>query len=178
MTTDTPAPLLTPLIAVLVSWLLVRAGQALGAEAARRWRNRTPGQAARRLLERSFAALLGLCVGTTAPPVSAASVAVTTGADEPAPVPVTMRPLTPRPAPITPTAEPADQTWVIAAGDHLWGLSRSALEDALRHVPTDREIAAYVTEVIERNRHVFVVAGDPDLVVPGQVFVRPPLPGA
>jgi nucleoid-associated protein YgaU len=74
-----------------------------------------------------------------------------------------------------PVAEP---TWTIRSGDHLWGLAQDALRDAAGQEtrdPTDAEVGRYVGAVVDRNRATFVVSGHPDLVLPGQVFVRPPI---
>jgi len=66
-------------------------------------------------------------------------------------------------------------TWTIQPGDHLWSLARRALEEA-GHPPSDAEVVVYMRAVVEQNRHLLVVADEPDLVYPGQVFTRPPLP--
>jgi len=162
------APTLAAVLTMLVAWIGVRVGCAVAMTAVRRWRGRTDRPHAARLVEHGVAALVGFSV---AMPLAAA-----TDPGEPAPEPATMRRLTPSVRPAVPTAEPVDQTWTISPGDHLWGLSAVTLEAALGRTPTDTEIAGYVSEVIERNRHVFAVPTDPDLVFPGQVFVRPPSP--
>jgi hypothetical protein len=92
----------------------------------------------------------------------------------PAPAPADAVPVEPR-AEAPPPAEPADR-WTIRPGDHLWGLSERALAEAWNRPPTDAEVATYVANVIELNRDVFVVPGEPDLVIPGQVFMRPAIP--
>jgi nucleoid-associated protein YgaU len=170
------APTLAAVLALLLVWVGGRAGRAIGAAAVGRWRTRASDLLAARLVEHGVAALLGLSVATTVTPIAPPSSAATTGPGEPAPEPATMRPLTPSIRPAVPAAAAVDQTWTIAPGDHLWGLSHRALEVAFGRTPTDTEIADYVSEVIERNRHVFVVRANPDLVFPGQVFARPPLP--
>jgi nucleoid-associated protein YgaU len=74
-----------------------------------------------------------------------------------------------------PDAAPEVSVWTIRPGDHLWGLATDALREHGRE-PSDREVADYVAVVVEQNRDALVVPGHPDLVLPGQVFVRPPLP--
>lgn len=170
------APTLAAVLTMLVAWIGVRVGCAVAMTAVRRWRGRTDRPHAARLVEHGVAALVGFSVATTVPPVAPLPLAAATDPGEPAPEPATMRRLTPSVRPAVPTAEPVDQTWTISPGDHLWGLSAVTLEAALGRTPTDTEIAGYVAEVIQRNRHVFAVPTDPDLVFPGQVFVRPPPP--
>jgi hypothetical protein len=99
-----------------------------------------------------------------------------------------MRPLDPTPAPSPqPTAATAGDgqatgvteaaaTWTVQPGDHLWGLAQRALAGGGESSPTDAEIAAYVDAVVELNRSRLVVPNEPDLIFPGQVFERPPLP--
>jgi hypothetical protein len=41
--------------------------------------------------------------------------------------------------------------------------------------PTDADTVVYLRALIERNRGVFAVPGDADLVFPGQRFELPPV---
>ena len=77
------------------------------------------------------------------------------------------------PAPPAPTPE---TNWTIRAGDHLWGLAAAALAENWSTPPTDAEVSDYLALVVEQNRATLAVPDDPDLVFPGQVFVRPPVP--
>lgn len=169
-------PTLVAVLTVLTAWIGTRAGRAVGVVAMRAWRGRLAAPRTARLVEHGVAALIGFSVAATVPPAPPPAVAVATGPAEPAPEPATMRPLPPSVPPVVPAAEPVDETWTIQPGDHLWGLSHVVLEAALGRPPTDTEIAGYLSEVIERNRHAFAVPTDPDLVFPGQVFVCPPPP--
>lgn len=74
----------------------------------------------------------------------------------------------------TETADRPDQ-WTVQPGDHLWGLARAALLEAGRST-SDAAVADYLEAVVELNRSRLVVQDEPDLIFPGQVFVRPPLP--
>jgi outer membrane biosynthesis protein TonB len=65
-------------------------------------------------------------------------------------------------------------TWTIAPGEHLWHVASRTLAAAGR--PTDdASVSAYLTRLVEANRQVLVVPGEPDLVFTGQVFVLPPV---
>jgi hypothetical protein len=75
-----------------------------------------------------------------------------------------------------PTA--AVETWTIAPGDHLWAVAAETLADHWRRPPTDREIVPYWRTLVEANRDRLVDHDQPDLVLPGQVFVLPPVPPA
>jgi nucleoid-associated protein YgaU len=69
-----------------------------------------------------------------------------------------------------------ETTWTIAAGDHLWHVAASTLEGHWQRPPTEAEIASYWTTLIDQNRGRLVLADQPDLVYPGQVFELPPVP--
>ena len=69
----------------------------------------------------------------------------------------------------------AADSWTIAPGDHLWHVAAVSVERALGRTPTDGETAAYWRSLIDRNADRLVVAGEPDLVLPGQRFDLPPV---
>jgi hypothetical protein len=138
------------------------------------------------LVRRALAALLGLgitVVNTAAPAHTATPPAATmrpiprpppAAGPTPAPPPVaTMRGLAPPPSPAPTETEP---TWTICPGDHLWGLAERALREHWHRSPSDAEVAEYLALVVERNRDELAVPDHPDLVFPGQVFVRPAVP--
>ena len=75
-------------------------------------------------------------------------------------------------------APPMDQAtdrWVVAPGDHLWGIAEETLADHLGRAPTDAEVVPYWRLVIEANRDRLVHRDDPDLILPGQELVLPPV---
>ncbi len=71
--------------------------------------------------------------------------------------------------------QPRSQTWTIRPGDHLWRVAEETLR-AEGIDPSEATTTAYVQALIETNRDVFVLAAEPDLVYPGQVFALPALP--
>lgn len=86
-----------------------------------------------------------------------------------------------QPSELGPTPAPADishgesDSWVIEPGDHLWHVAESVLTDGLVRTPSDADIAAYWTVLIEANRSMLVDPSNPDLVFAGQVVTLPPL---
>ena len=79
-----------------------------------------------------------------------------------------------RGAAVTASGPPVADTWVVAAGDHLWAIAAETLSE--RHGVTDeRAIAEYWMRLIEHNREI--VGPDPDLVHPGEVLELPVLEG-
>ncbi|KAA0235965.1 MAG: hypothetical protein JJLCMIEE_00612 [Acidimicrobiales bacterium] len=77
-------------------------------------------------------------------------------------------------APPDVSAEVPD-TWVIEPGEHLWRVAESVVTDELGRPPTEAEIAAYWTVLIESNRAMLVDPSNPDLVFAGQVLTLPPV---
>jgi nucleoid-associated protein YgaU len=77
-----------------------------------------------------------------------------------------------------PAAEPPVATWTIRAGDHLWRVARLTLAAAWHRSPTDADIDPYWRRLIDENRSRLRHPDDPDLVLPGDVFVLPPTPEA
>jgi hypothetical protein len=51
------------------------------------------------------------------------------------------------------------------------------LASAWGRAPSDAEVDRYLGRLIEQNRSVLTVPDDPDLVLPGQVFVLVPVSG-
>lgn len=93
----------------------------------------------------------------------------------------TMRPVveqvpgTARMAPVSGPAEPP-RAWRVESGDSFWSIAAETLEMAWHRPPTDREIDPFWRALVDANRDRLVVGGDPDLVVPGQVFDVPAVP--
>ena len=66
--------------------------------------------------------------------------------------------------------------WTAGPGDHLWHIAEATLEQAWQRPPTDAEVNKYWKALIDENRAQFVVAGNPDLIHPGQTFTLPAVP--
>ncbi len=86
-------------------------------------------------------------------------------------------PSAPAPLAIPTKPSPAESslTWTIAPGDHLWGVAAHTLASAWGRSPSDAEVDRYLGRLIAQNRSVLAVPDDPDLVLPGQVFVLVPI---
>jgi hypothetical protein len=176
---------------ILVLYLMVSTVAVLMAASARAARLPRLGRLAEIIatpaLKRALSGLLGLGITLSTSSATAyaggpdaTAVAVTIDEQQPRGV-ATMRALGPEPAPVpaamTPVTEPTmAPLWTIEPGDHLWGLAEAALTAAHGRAPTDAETTQLVHDVVELNRDTLVVPGHPDLVLPGQVFVLPPLP--
>lgn len=87
---------------------------------------------------------------------------------EPAPAPA--------PAPggdVATSTQGWQRAWVVAEGQHLWGIARALLEEERpSEAPTDREVHARWIALLEANADGFV-SGDPDLIHPGEVLDVP-----
>jgi nucleoid-associated protein YgaU len=77
----------------------------------------------------------------------------------------------------TPTESPAEEI-VVRPGDSLLTIAREALRDAGVEDPSDGDIAAYWSVVIDRNRAHLPDPDNPDLIFPGDRLVLPPLEAA
>jgi hypothetical protein len=75
-------------------------------------------------------------------------------------------------APLHSAAPVADDVWVVQRGDHLWSIAAETVADQLG-ATTDNEIERYWRLLIEDNHEV--IGSDPDLIIPGQTLVLPPL---
>lgn len=76
----------------------------------------------------------------------------------------------PPPAPAVTTVE----TWTVGPGDSFWSIAEEVVGDALGRPPADADVEPYWRTLVAANRDR-LVSPNPDLVVPGQVFVLPPL---
>ena len=71
----------------------------------------------------------------------------------------------------------ADATWTTRSGDSFWSIAAETLsEDLGRTDLSDTEIAVYWRHLIDVNTDRLLEPGNPDLILPGQVFLLPPLP--
>jgi hypothetical protein len=112
-------------------------------------------------------ASFGPVVAADAVPVSSSQVLLRPLPDaSTAPV---LRQLDPPPAP----ANPAERTWTVAAGQHLWSISSEVLATAWGRVPDDHELVPYWQRVVDANRSRLADPANPDLLFPGQVLVLP-----
>ena len=63
-----------------------------------------------------------------------------------------------------------DRTWVVQVGDYLWGIAAQTVKD--RTGRTDyNSVDDYYRRLARANEHI--VAGNPDLILPGQVISLP-----
>jgi hypothetical protein len=72
-----------------------------------------------------------------------------------------------------PTAAPRASTWEVAPGDHFWSIAERTLAEHLGSEPDVRAVTSYWKRLIARNRDTLVDPTNPDLILPGQVFVLP-----
>ncbi len=70
---------------------------------------------------------------------------------------------------------PRQEEHVVVPGESFWSIAQARLLRRGR-AADDREVAAYWCELIAANEDRLVVAGDPDLLLPGQHLVLPQLP--
>ena len=66
-------------------------------------------------------------------------------------------------------------THVVRSGESLWRIAEERLAQARGRAAGDAGVVAYWRELIDVNRDRLVVADDPDLIVPGQELVLPPV---
>lgn len=71
-----------------------------------------------------------------------------------------------------PTAAPANE-WTVRPGECFWSIADSVLTERLGRPAGDAEIVPYWQRLIDANRHQLVERENPDLVLPGQIFVVP-----
>lgn len=81
--------------------------------------------------------------------------------------------------PFEPTpADAADRTWTVQPGDHFWSIAADVLRQQWGRAPTDKEVAPYWERLVQHNRGRLVDRGNPDLIIPDQVFQLPRPPAA
>jgi len=94
---------------------------------------------------------------TTVPPASATT-------------PSSTLPPAPLPAPATPLQQ---ATVVVQPGQSFWSIAESVLGQRLGRAPGAAELAGFWARLVAANYGRLVVAGDPNLIYPGQVLVLP-----
>lgn len=90
------------------------------------------------------------------------------------PVTSTPEPTIQVPAPPPPVAVALPDEWIVAPGDHLWGIAEQVLLDRTGTPPEDREVHRYWLRLLDANADRLVDPEDPDLIVPGQRIAIPP----
>lgn len=69
-------------------------------------------------------------------------------------------------------ASDSAEVWEVKAGEHFWAIAEHVV--GLRSGPsTQEQVREYWLRLIEANRQSLVEPGNPDLIMPGQVFVLP-----
>lgn len=63
--------------------------------------------------------------------------------------------------------------WTVEPGDHLWHVAAATVARHTDRATSDADTARYLQVLIEENRDVLVDPGNPDLILPGQVFRLP-----
>ncbi len=112
-------------------------------------------------------------VGVSAVPVPA-----------PAPAPAHERATSPPPRPAgsdqdgaAGVEQPDPREIRIAPGDHFWAIAEQDLAEHLGRPATDLEVVAHWEAILEANADRLEVPGNPDLLLPGQLVVLPPVSG-
>jgi len=113
----------------------------------------------------------------TAPPEPTPPAATPPTTTPPVPAPSSPGPSAPAgptaPSPSTAAAPTPEEAWTIAPGDHLWHVASATLADHGHPDPSPADVLAYLDRLVAANAGVLVEPGNPDLVLPGQVFVLP-----
>lgn len=106
-----------------------------------------------------------------APPGGAAPASEADETPDPTPAPAepSAAPST-RPAPVTEQREVR-----IEPGDHFWALAERDLAEVLGRPATDSEVVPHWQAILEANADRLQVPGNPDLLLPGQLVVLPPV---
>jgi hypothetical protein len=97
--------------------------------------------------------------GTDAPPASDA---------------LTLRPSL---SPADPSPSEGDQAveHEVRAGESFWSIAEATIAEAIGRQPTEEEVRDYWQTLVAANEDRLAVAGDADLIFPGQRFVVPPV---
>jgi hypothetical protein len=68
----------------------------------------------------------------------------------------------------------ADHLWEVALGDHLWAIAAETVSE-VRPAGSDDEVLDYWRQLVDTNQERLVDPANPDLLIPGQVLVLPPV---
>ena len=71
------------------------------------------------------------------------------------------------------TRDRGSANWTVRRVDHLWHIAEATLAARGGHAPDEATLATYWRRLIAANRDVLVDPSNPDLILPGQVFVLP-----
>lgn len=63
----------------------------------------------------------------------------------------------------------------VRAGDSFWSIAEATLAEHLGRQPTEAEVRDHWRALVAANQDRLAVAGDADLIFPGQCFVVPPI---
>ncbi len=90
-----------------------------------------------------------------------------------APPAVAVSPPRPEPAQHPRTEAETGTSWTVRSGDHLWHIAEATLVVRGGAAPDEATTAIYWRRLIAANRDRLVDPSNPDLILPGQVFVLP-----
>ncbi len=65
--------------------------------------------------------------------------------------------------------------WEVSCGDHFWSIAAEVVTEQSSGAPDDAAIDSYWRTLVDANRGRLVAPGNPDLLVPGQTLVIPPV---
>lgn len=111
---------------------------------------------------------------TEAPTTTAAPTTTEAPTTTAPPTTTTEPPVEDPPAVDPPRADPDGGTYEVVVGDHFWSIATDLVLD----VDPDADLATitgYWAELIDANSDRLVEPGNPDLILPGQTFVIPPV---
>ncbi|TVP65052.1 MAG: LysM peptidoglycan-binding domain-containing protein [Nitriliruptor sp.] len=78
-------------------------------------------------------------------------------------------------APSASTDDPGPVIHTVRTGESLWRIASAQLAQEHGRSPSDAEVVPYWRELIERNRDRLPDRDDPDLILPGQELLLPPV---
>jgi len=92
-------------------------------------------------------------------------------------VATTPTPPTPPTGPTPPTEDPGPRPAIhtVLPGESLWRIASDRLAQQQGRSPSDAEVVPYWRELIEHNRDRLPDRDDPDLILPGQELLLPPV---
>jgi hypothetical protein len=63
----------------------------------------------------------------------------------------------------------------VQPGDHLWRVAEVIVSLDHGRTPRDADVESYLQRLVEANRSRLVQPDDPDLILPGQQLLLPPV---